>query len=429
MFDQLRVPDHLVEYLAAPSITWADLQTAAGWTDRDFLFFTNWETLPLPTQPLWPCLRVWPMGFSWSSYVCQATSLGIAARAGLSDQDLLCDDQPPPADTGAALAVATDDMAYLTCHGEQDARTVGRKLDSALKQAGVVKNASKDLDACCDGTIIGIDLVGGRYLHAGRHKLAAWLTGMLCLLEKDHAQVSKDGLSALLGVPHWAAQLRRPIYSCLHSVYDHGSAAASPVVPCDIASRARGELTVLCNYMLLCQVDLQAPWSSQLVATDASPSFGFGVSKVEVGCALARQAGHCAKVADTYVTLDEAERPSRLKPRRGQQSSLPVPMSAFSTVVKSKASHDDHPGALEAVAVNLALRWLARNRRWHARRTPLLCDAQAVLRAVRKGRSSAPSITREIRRTGALLLAMDCLLFISYVPSEWNPADRPSRGR
>ena len=279
---------------------------------------------------------------------------------------------------------ATDDLAYLSCRGKPDALRAGARLDQALADAGVHKNASKDVDACQDGSVIGIDLCAGRHLHAGRHKLVSWLCATMRLLELDRYRLSKDGLSALLGVPHWAGQLRRSVYSCLHDVYNHGNEAEDATVPCSLSSRARGELVVLSNYMLLCQVDLQTPWSSQLVATDAIPSYGFGVSQVEVGAPFARKAGHCAKVADTYVTLDPLETPPSLKPRQGQQSSLEIPMSAFRTVVKARARHPGHAGALEAIALNLALRWLARARRWHALRTPLLCDAQAVLSAVRK---------------------------------------------
>ena len=58
----------------------------------------------------------------------------------------------------------------------------------------------------------------------------------------------------------------------------------------------------------------------------------------------------------------------------------------------------------------------------------LLVDAQAVLGAVAKGRSSSPSLQREIMRIAALQLVGGILLKLVYVPSEDNPADAPSRG-
>ena len=51
-----------------------------------------------------------------------------------------------------------------------------------------------------------------------------------------------------------------------------------------------------------------------------------------------------------------------------------------------------------------------------------------MLGAVRKGRSSAPSLERELRYIGALIRGGDLLVRCLYVPSEDNPADAPSRG-
>ena len=55
-------------------------------------------------------------------------------------------------------------------------------------------------------------------------------------------------------------------------------------------------------------------------------------------------------------------------------------------------------------------------------------DAQAVLGAITKGRSSAERIRRDVSNVAALCLAGDILLRSVYVPSEDNPADEPSRG-
>ena len=52
----------------------------------------------------------------------------------------------------------------------------------------------------------------------------------------------------------------------------------------------------------------------------------------------------------------------------------------------------------------------------------------AVKGALQKGRSSAPSIRREVSRIAALTLAGGLNITYLYVPSEYNPADDPSRG-
>ena len=73
-------------------------------------------------------------------------------------------------------------------------------------------------------------------------------------------------------------------------------------------------------------------------------------------------------------------------------------------------------------------RRLLRSVERHGRRTSILIDAQSVLGAVRKGRSLTPSLKREIRFIGSLVLAGDLLLRCLYIPSEDNPADAPLRG-
>ena len=107
---------------------------------------------------------------------------------------------------------------------------------------------------------------------------------------------------------------------------------------------------------------------------------------------------------------------------------LPIAKAAFSTVVSARAVHSAHAGALEAGGIRLALRWTLWSVARHGRRTVLLVDALAVRGAVAKGRSSAPSLRREVMWISALVLAGDLLLKLVYVPSEDNPADAPSRG-
>jgi len=78
--------------------------------------------------------------------------------------------------------------------------------------------------------------------------------------------------------------------------------------------------------------------------------------------------------------------------------------------------------------VELALDWFVRKADRMRHRLNVLIDAQAVLKAVLKGRSSAPSFYTSLRRLGATLLGCSISLSVAYVPSEANPTDKPSRG-
>ena len=56
-------------------------------------------------------------------------------------------------------------------------------------------------------------------------------------------------------------------------------------------------------------------------------------------------------------------------------------------------------------------------------------DARAVLFAILKGRSSAPTLRRPLRAIAAHVLAGNLLIYPFWVPTEHNPADGPSRGK
>ena len=113
----------------------------------------------------------------------------------------------------------------------------------------------------------------------------------------------------------------------------------------------------------------------------------------------------------------------------GNETVIPITKSAFKTLISEKARVHAHSGSLEASAVVLGLRRLLRSRRNHRHRIVYLVDAQAIiLGGLRKGRSSAATIKRQVKQAAALQIAGGIKVYFGYVPSEDNPADAPSRG-
>ena len=104
-------------------------------------------------------------------------------------------------------------------------------------------------------------------------------------------------------------------------------------------------------------------------------------------------------------------------------------MKKFRTILSLKAKYKAHSGALEAAGVSIMLRWLLRSPEKHNARVCALVDAQAVIGALAKGRSSAPTLRHELQRIAALSLAGGWCMRYVYVPSAFNPADAPSRNR
>ena len=83
---------------------------------------------------------------------------------------------------------------------------------------------------------------------------------------------------------------------------------------------------------------------------------------------------------------------------------------------------------LEGRAIIWVLQHLARSSLQHGRKHLILTDSMSCSLALSKGRSSNSSMNRICRQAGAILLATGMRVSCRWIPSEINPADRPSRG-
>ena len=173
---------------------------------------------------------------------------------------------------------------------------------------------------------------------------------------------------------------------------------------------------------------MQKPWLPVVVASDASPAYGFGVCKCDTSVDVVRELGRLSEKRGDYIVLGAPGQIPDAASRIGKPHRIPLSKTRFSTVISAKTRVGGHPGLLEAQAVRLAVEWVARAVDRVGHRVVLLVDAKAILGAVAKGRSSAKTIRRIVARISALVLATDITLHLLYVPTEWNPADAPSRG-
>ena len=96
-------------------------------------------------------------------------------------------------------------------------------------------------------------------------------------------------------------------------------------------------------------------------------------------------------------------------------------------MILSRKRHIAHSGASEGTGLTLCLRWFLRKRSSHGKRLPVLVDARAFIGVAAKGRTSARSISLDLKRIAVVTFSIDLLPSYVYVPSEDNPADAPSR--
>jgi hypothetical protein len=289
-----------------------------------------------------------------------------------------------------------------------------------------LKHALKDVNAVESGTCIGVDLDRGLFLAPSAGSFSNLL--LCCIFvgsSPEGFSMTPKQMSALLGLAQWFALLNRPLLSLFAAVYVFARRQPlhiAAVVPED----AKFELAMFAVLSVYCEADLTRPWCGDLVASDASQSYGFGVCVASVGTDCTRKVAQHAERTGACVRLHGEESLEKL--RQGSFHRLSVPRHRFRTVVSHRATYAAHSGALEAAGVTMMLRWCVRSRLRHGTRLAALVDAQAVLHALSKGRSSAPTIKAEVRRAGAICLGCDMLVRYIYIPSESNPADAPSRG-
>ena len=247
-------------------------------------------------------------------------------------------------------------------------------------------------------------------------------------ISRSRPRMSALELGAILGHMAWFGFLNRHSLVSLDSVYSVTSTKSTTKLHLELDA-----LTELATFMGLgpmLEVDLQRPWQDFLIATDASVDYGFGVSVAHLAPKFVRAVGQVAERPKRLVRLDRDGGPDDepVRPRKCRELRVPVAKSAFSVVVSSRRRYAGHPSSLEAHGIALGLKWALWSVGRHSKRTVLLVDAQAVMGAVAKGRSSARCLTRDVAHIGALAMAGDLILKLVYIPSEDNPEDAPTRG-
>jgi len=99
----------------------------------------------------------------------------------------------------------------------------------------------------------------------------------------------------------------------------------------------------------------------------------------------------------------------------------------WKTWIKTKWRYDAHINTTELQAIVLALRRLVSSPHGIDNRVILLSDSAVVSFSLHKGRSSKSSLINGMRKVMALQLVSGIVLHIAWVPSSFNPADKPSR--
>ena len=295
---------------------------------------------------LHPVCLTWPMGFSWCSYLAQSTLIHCLAIAGFGEGRILADDCLPPRDLSLTVSLATDDVMVFSRGDARRSRQAFKRIDQAISAAGIIAHDANNVDEAIDTTVIGVDLCAGKRLTSHAAKMALVFAGLVHFIARTSHGISAEELQTILGHIAWFALLSRPIFSCMHRVYE--LARSESVARETLDGTALAEFVLVTAMLPWIDADLTREWQEVIVASDAAPSYGFGVSVAEASPDLLRSFSREATRPNTHARLDRdggyADEEGE-KPRVGRACRLPLAKAAFSTVVSTKAAHSAHAGS------------------------------------------------------------------------------------
>ena len=376
---------------------------------------------------LYPSSISWPMGFAWSSCVAQDTTVSVLTFSGFDEESIICDTHPLPLHQEELAIVATDDVVFV--HRDKEAALARvTSFDAALEENRIPRATQKDETARADIVALGCELSSSPpCAHADTKKLWPVLNA---IAELQHTRrASPLGLNAVLGVAQWFAILSRPHFSCFDKVYEFVRRQPGEQLQ-PVPRAALDELLIFASLAPLLTAALDRQWCTTVVATDAAPEFGLGVSVADLPSDTVASLGTLSERRGDYIRLSrDGSSAEPEKPRVGRPHRLGLRQEDFRDVLSVRALRREHSGILELKGVLLGLRWLLRSQTHFGSRLLFLIDAKAALCAVAKGRSGSSEFNGTLCSISALLLATGCLVRPLYIPSEDNPADHPSRGR
>ena len=276
-FDQLALPRPLVPCFGRPTITVQALIDEGGLSLESLSpLVLDLGTAPLKAhEKLVPVSLVWPMGFSWSSFIAQSTLVAVSRGAGIPDAQIISLDQPHPKDQSELVALATDDAIFV--HTDKAAALQRlNDFDDSLLHYHVERNKAKDENARDHIIALGCS-VGNKpaWVEPDCEKLLKLLLTFLGLT--SNTSIRPRSLEGMLGIAQWFAQVPRWTFSVFNHIYDVQKSACADD-PCTFNELCIAELHVYTSLAPLMVADLERQFLPFIACCDASPSFGFGVS-------------------------------------------------------------------------------------------------------------------------------------------------------
>jgi len=388
------------------------------------------------SSPFPMCLTL-PMGFSHAVFLAQSGHENILYRGGVLNREdnLLQLSSPSMRMDRAHHGIYIDDF-FLFCMSRSLAMEIHNRVILAYGQAGFIVKRSKVVEPTTSPVkVIGMEVCGSQAtVGLSTESMMSLLSSTLHVLSSD--VISGYHLSQLIGCWTWCLLVRRPALSVLQHTYRFIQVAQRKRFT--LWNSVKRELWMLIGLLPLMEACLHSPFFQRVVATDAS-QLGAGIVTTQLSSIIKESVWQLCSTPKHAVlqTMVNGNKNSSIVGTDLELLSQSqdwydrfyrlISGSAWSTIMSKGWSHVEHINVLELRVVLLSLHWILSYPSSISSRVITLVDSTVTFFSLWKGRSSSPQLLFVIRKISSLLLAGDISLLLGWLPSEWNPADSPSR--
>ena len=390
---------------------------------------------------LTPRMAVLPMGWAWALWWCQRLHERIAERAGLLPSERLQDFCAPP--LGKFWHVQYVDNLHVMGTNREEVLSRFRRAVSELRCAGLTVHEEEEFEE-------ETKILGWQYDNIGKFRPSrqrVWRVRLALRHLLKRGRASGQEIERLLGHITFIALGRRETLSIFGECYTFIQKHYRTEVP--LWKSVRFELNVWDGIAPLVVQDLRSPWVPQISAVDAS-EWGLGVCVGEVSEDECRELGRYnerwrfrlknASRARAFILADDqfqgepcvaVEADFTIDDVINNFETVPFPIvkRTWQVVGRHRWQYAESMPVYEARATLHAVRHQLRKVSNHGKRHLVLSDSMTATLAFSKGRAHAHRLRRVVQQTSSYLLATGSNLVVRWVPSEWNPADNPSRGQ
>lgn len=216
-----------------------------------------------------------------------------------------------------------------------------------------------------------------------RTKLGTVLLALIDLLGTRRA--SPHAVSSILGTLQWFCVLSRAHFSLFDRVFTFVRREPFDDV-IDVPLSVLRELLSFAFLSPLLEADLSCQWDERIIASDAAPDFGFGVSFARASPDVVADLGRKAERRGDYITMDGSDDPLRTAGRLGTPHHLFFDQADFTDVISHRCHAIEHSSILELRGVLLMIKWALRRSSAFGRRLLMLVDVKAAFCALAQGR-------------------------------------------